>query len=96
MDEQTLIKLLQIQFAHECKLRKFAGKINLTYFEIDLLGVVLDTVGVPADNSLAQIGKYGYDGWVEQLDTFSRARHSHRGFGPGCSYRRPANAGPPP
>lgn len=73
MDEKSLIKLLQIQFAHERKLREFAGKINLSYLEIDLLSVVLDAIGVPADNSLAQIGKYGYGGWVEQPDTYSRA-----------------------
>jgi len=73
MDEKSLIKLLQIQFAHERKLREFAGKIDLSYLEIDLLSVVLDAIGVPADNSLAQIGKYGYGGWVEQPDTYSRA-----------------------
>lgn len=72
MDEKTLIKLLQIQFEHERKLREFAGKINLNYFEIDLLSVVLDAVGVPADNTLTQIRKYGYGGWLEQPDTFSR------------------------
>ena len=72
MDEQTLIKLLQIQFEHERKLREFAGKINLNYFEIDLLSLVLDAVGVPADNTVEQIGKYGYGGWIEQPDTFSR------------------------
>ena len=75
MDEKTLIKLLQIQFEHERKLREFAGKINLNYLEIDLLGVVLDAVGVPADNTLEQIRKYGYGGWLEQPDTFSRAQY---------------------
>ncbi|HXV43849.1 MAG TPA: hypothetical protein VEC96_12360 [Anaerolineae bacterium] len=73
MDEKILIKLLHMQFEHERKLREFAGKINLNYFEIDLLDVVLDAVGVPPDNTLAQIGKYGYGDWVEQPDTFSRA-----------------------
>jgi hypothetical protein len=72
MDEQTLIKLLQIQFEHERKLREFAGKINLNYLGIDLLSVVLDAIGVPADNTIEQIGKYGYGEWVEQPDTFSR------------------------
>jgi len=72
MSEITLIKLLQIQFAHERKLREFAGKINLNYFAIDLLSVVLDAIGVPTDNTLAQIGKYGYGGWIEQPDIFSR------------------------
>jgi hypothetical protein len=72
MNEEILIKLLQIQFEHERKLEEFTGKINLNYFEIDLLGVVLDAVGVPADNSLEQIGKYGYGNWMDQPDTFSR------------------------
>jgi hypothetical protein len=73
MDEKTLLKLLHLQFEHERKLGEFAGKLNLSYLEIDLLDVVLDAVGVPADNTLAQIGKYGYGGWIEQPDTFSRA-----------------------
>lgn len=73
MDETILIKLLQLQFEHNRKLREFAGKINLGYFEIDLLNLVLDAVGVPADNTLQQIGKYGYGDWIEQPDTFSRA-----------------------
>ena len=72
MPEKTLIELLQIQFAHERKLGEFAGKINLNYFAIDLLSVVLEAIGVPADNTLAQIGKYGYGGWIEQPDIFSR------------------------
>jgi hypothetical protein len=72
MDEKTLIKLLQMQFEHERKLREFAGKINLNYFEIDLLGVVLDAAGVPADNALEQIRKYGYGAWFDQPDTVSR------------------------
>ncbi|MCL4296474.1 MAG: hypothetical protein KJ077_12135 [Anaerolineae bacterium] len=73
MDEKTLIKLLQLQFEHERKLREFAGKLNLNYLEIDLLSVVLDAVGVPADNTLDQIEKYGYAGWLDQPDTVSRA-----------------------
>lgn len=72
MDEKLLIKLLQIHFEHQRKLQEFAGKINLNYFEIDLLGLVLDAAGVPADNAIEQIGKYGYGGWIEQPDTFSR------------------------
>ncbi len=72
MDEQILIKLLQLHFEHSRKLREFAGKINLNYLELDLLGVVLDAVGVPADNTTAQIRKYGYAGWWEKPDTFSR------------------------
>jgi hypothetical protein len=72
MDEVILIKLLQIHFEHQRKLSEFAGKINLSYFEIDLLGLVLDAAGVPADNTVEQIGKYGYNDWIEQPDTFSR------------------------
>jgi hypothetical protein len=72
MDERILIKLLQIHFEHQRKLDEFAGKINLSYFELDLLGLVLDAVGVPADNTIEQIGKYGYGGWIEQPNTFSR------------------------
>lgn len=75
MDEKSLIKLLQMQFEHERKLREFAGKLNLNYFEVDLLSVVLDAVGVPADNTLDQIEKYGYAGWLDQPDTLSRAWH---------------------
>lgn len=73
MNEIVLIKMLQLQFEHERKLREFAGKLNLSYFEIDALGLVLDAVGVSADNTVEQIRKYGYGGWVEQPDTFSRA-----------------------
>ncbi len=73
MDESILLKLLQMHFEHQQKIREVAGKINLSYFELDLLAVVLDAVGVPADNTLAQIEKYGYAGWLEQPDTFSRA-----------------------
>lgn len=73
MDEKTLIKLLKLHFEHTRKLREFAGKINLNYFELDLLAVVLDAVGIPADNTLEQIGKYGYGGWLDQPDTVSRA-----------------------
>lgn len=72
MDEQILIKLLQLHFEHNRKLREFTGKINLNYLELDLLGVVLDAAGAPADNTIAQIRKYGYAGWLEQPDTFSR------------------------
>jgi hypothetical protein len=72
MDEKTLIKLLQIQFEHQRKLRGFAGKINLNYFDIDLLSVVLDATGVPVDNVIDQIEKYGYAGWLERPDPFSR------------------------
>lgn len=75
MDEKSLIKLLQMQFEHERKLREFSGKLNLSYFEIDLLSVVLDAIGVPADNTLDQIERYGYAGWIEQPDTVSRAWH---------------------
>ena len=73
MDETILIKLLQIQSQHQRKLREFAGKLNLSYFELDLLSLVLDAVGVPADNTIDQIGKYGYGSWIEQPNTFSRA-----------------------
>jgi hypothetical protein len=73
MDEKTLIKLLKLHFEHARKLHEFAGKINLNYFELDLLAVVLDAVGIPADNTLEQIGKHGYGGWLEQPDTVSRA-----------------------
>lgn len=72
MDEQILVKLLQLHFEHARKLREFTGKLNLNYLELDLLDVVLDAAGVPADNTVAQIRKYGYAGWLEQPDTFSR------------------------
>lgn len=72
MDEKTLIKLLQLHFEHQQKLHEFAGKINLNYFDIDLLSVVLDAAGVPTDNVIDQIEKYGYAGWIERPDTFSR------------------------
>lgn len=72
MDEKILIKLLQTHFEHQRKLAEFAGKLNLSYFEIDLLGLVLDAVGIPADNSLEQIGKYGYGDWLDRPETFSR------------------------
>jgi hypothetical protein len=72
MDKKSLIKLLQIQFEHNRKIREFRGKLNLDYFEIDLLGVVLDALGIPADNSVEQIEKYGYAGWLAQPETVSR------------------------
>ena len=75
MDEKTLVKLLQMHFEHQRRLGEFVGKINLSYLELDLLEVVLDAIGVPADNSIEQIGKYGYGGWIDQTDTFSRYWH---------------------
>ena len=75
MDEKILIKLLQLQFSHNRKLNEFMGKMNLSYLEIDLLSLVLDSIGVPADNNLAQIRKYGYGTWYEQPDTFTRDWH---------------------
>lgn len=72
MNKEILIKLLQMQFEHRHKLQEFKGKINLDYLEVDLLGVVLDAVGVPADNTIEQIEKYGYVNWLNQPDTFSR------------------------
>lgn len=75
MEKTILIKLLQLHFEHQRKIAEFTGKINLTHLEIDLLSLVLDAVGVPADNSLTQMGKYGYGDWLEQPDTFSRYWH---------------------
>jgi hypothetical protein len=72
MDKEILIKLLQLQFEHGRKIEEFAGKINLNYLEIDLLSVVLDALGVPSDNTIEQIEKYGYVDWLNQPDTFSR------------------------
>ena len=72
MDHEILIKLLQLQFEHHRKIEEFASKINLNYLEIDLLSVVLDVAGVPADNTGKQIEKYGYRSWLNQPDTFSR------------------------
>lgn len=72
MDNEILINLLQIQFEHHRKIEEFAGKLNLNYLEIDLLSVVLDALGVPADNTIEQIEKYGYVDWLNQPDTFSR------------------------
>ena len=75
MNETLLIKLLQLHYEHQRKIDEFKGKLNLTYLEIDLLDLVLDAVGVPADNSVEQIGQYGYGAWLEQSDTFSRVWH---------------------
>ncbi len=72
MDEKILIKLLQMQLEHQRKVNQFTGKLNVSLFEIDLLSVVLDAVGVPADNTLEQIGKYGYGDWLDRPDTFTR------------------------
>ncbi|MDX1522441.1 MAG: hypothetical protein R3264_12515, partial [Anaerolineae bacterium] len=74
-DEKFLIELLQLHFEHQRKLAVFVGKTNLSYFELDLLSLVLDAIGVPADNSLEQIGRYGYGHWLDQPDTFSRYEH---------------------
>ena len=72
MNNEILIKLLQLQFEHNRKIEEFAGKINLNYLEIDLLSVVLDALGVPADNTIEQIEKYGYHNWLKQPETCSR------------------------
>ena len=72
MDNEILIKLLQLQFEHNRKIEEFAAKINLNYLEIDLLSLVLDALGVPADNTIEQIEKYGYNDWLQQSDTCSR------------------------
>jgi hypothetical protein len=73
MDNEVLIKLLQLQFAHNRKIAGFQGKIKLDYFEIDLLEVVLDAVGIPADNTIDQIERYGYSEWLTQPDIVSRS-----------------------
>lgn len=75
MNKEILIKLLQLHFHHERKINEFQGKINLDYFEIDLLDVVLDAAGIPADNSVEQMEQYGYSEWLDQPDTFSRYRY---------------------
>lgn len=72
MNNEMLIKLLQIHFEHKRKIDELKGKLNLAYLEVDLLSLVLDAVGVPADNTIEQIEKYGYGGWLHQPDTFSR------------------------
>lgn len=72
MNNEILIKLLQLQFEHNRKIEEFAGKINLNYLEIDLLSVVLDALGIPADNTIEQIEKYGYYDWLKQPETCSR------------------------
>jgi hypothetical protein len=72
MNNEILIKLLQLQFEHDRKIEEFANKINLSYLEIDLLSVVLDALGVPADNTIEQIEKYGYYDWLDQPGTRSR------------------------
>lgn len=51
MNDQILVKLLQMHFEHERKLHEFAGRISLSSFEVDLLSVVLDAVGVPAEGT---------------------------------------------
>ncbi|MCB0195488.1 MAG: hypothetical protein KDJ65_26300 [Anaerolineae bacterium] len=75
MNETLLIKLLQHHFEHQRKINEFSSKLNLAYFELDLLTLVLDAVGIPADNTLEQIGKYGYGGWMDRADTFSRGQY---------------------
>ena len=72
MDKEILIKLLHLQFEHSRKIESLADKINLNYLEIDLLSVVLDALGIPADNTIEQIEKYGYHGWFNRPDTLSR------------------------
>lgn len=72
MNNDILTKLLQMHFEHNRKLGEFRGKINLDYLEVDLLSVVLDALGVPADNTIEQIEKYGYVDWQSRPDTFSR------------------------
>jgi hypothetical protein len=72
MNNEILIKLLQIHFEHKRKIDELKGKINLAYLEVDLLSLVLDAVGVPADNTIELIEKYGYGGWLNQPDIFSR------------------------
>ena len=72
MDKEILIKALQIHFEHHRKINELKGKINLTYLEVDLLSLVLDAIGVPIDNTIEQIEKHGYVGWLNQPDTFTR------------------------
>ena len=72
MDNEILIKLLQLQFVHNRKIEEFQGRINLDYFEIDLLALVLDAVGIPADNTIEQIEQYGYSEWLTQPGVYSR------------------------
>lgn len=51
MDDEILIRLLQIEFEHNCRISKHEEVLNTDNLYIDLLSVVLDAIGVPADNS---------------------------------------------
>ena len=72
MDNAILIRLLKLHFEHQRKLDEIATKVNPGYFQVDLLGLVLDAGGIPSDNTIEQMGKYGYGDWIEQPETFSR------------------------
>lgn len=72
MKDSILIRLLQLQFEHDQKIKKFGPKLDFSYFDIDLLPVVLDAIGLPPDNTVEQEEKYGYPDYVDHEDTFCR------------------------
>ncbi|MBN1889174.1 MAG: hypothetical protein JW850_14370 [Thermoflexales bacterium] len=52
MNDEILVRLLLIEAEHDEKLKQHEEAINDEYWNIDLIEVVLDAIGVPADNSV--------------------------------------------
>lgn len=71
-NEALLIRLLQLDYQQWEKVSRFDGVIDFSYFDVDLLDLVLDAVGLPRDNTVEQIDQYGYETGMDHPQTFCR------------------------
>lgn len=55
MEDAILIRLLQIQAEQDRKTSRFDPDLDLHYFNVDLLSVILDAVGLPEEGADAPV-----------------------------------------
>ena len=71
MEDTILIRLLQIQKEQDRKTERFDPEMDLHYFDIDLLTVVLDVIGLPEEGSeapiLSQEDPFCRDSWASMF-----------------------------
>ncbi|PAP75082.1 hypothetical protein [Rubrivirga marina] len=70
--ETLLIRLLQLDHQQWAKVGKFHPDIDFSYFDVNLLDLVLDAIGLPQDNTVEQADKYGPETGFDHADTFCR------------------------
>ncbi|TAK95431.1 MAG: hypothetical protein EPO07_15490 [Verrucomicrobia bacterium] len=81
LSNSVLVKLLQVDAEHNRVIEELERhKLDLGPLKIDLCNIVLDALGVPADNTVQQVEKHGHNKGYEQLDTFCRDWLSERWF----------------